>query len=332
MGSRKATKPVPREVLTQESSNSLVGAEQSYQLPGLPTWITHFYCRQIPHRGPVQGEHRLEYQHPPVGDFFSILSLFPNSTWIFMVYIWMTESDFILLTPNCPNAPCSIHFPGPCQAYEHPQWTIVSTWICAIAFFLSCILEMRKGKQLRNKTCSHLVLPQILTHACDPWRALSSAGTKLHSLPLALEGWELTFAYPLLLSRPSDQPALNGAFQQDATHDPLHQLLLSFWCQRPLRKKPAKNIWGTSELPEPMGLALFQACPSCIWLLNTGPCTSWFANVLQTAPIQALNRTLCHAGKTFYICTVNTQPCAICDYWAFEMWPEWLMECIFSFC
>lgn len=37
VGSRKTTKPVPREVLTQESSNSLVGAEQSCQLPGLPT-------------------------------------------------------------------------------------------------------------------------------------------------------------------------------------------------------------------------------------------------------------------------------------------------------
>nr|XP_060165215.1 uncharacterized protein LOC132598220 [Globicephala melas] len=43
---------------------------------------------------------------------------------------------------------------------------------------------------------------------------------------------------------PSGWPALNGAFQQDATPNPSHQLRQSFWGQKTIDKEAARNVCG----------------------------------------------------------------------------------------
>lgn len=93
------------------------------------------------------------------------------------------------------------------------------------------------------------------------------------------------FTFPALspYHTPAGQLALNRAFQQVVTHNPLHQLLQGLWCQKTIEKKAAKNVCGNSALAGPVGLALFPACPSCVRLLKCSPLLPCFVDIPQTA-------------------------------------------------
>lgn len=127
---------------------------------------------------------------------------------------------------------------------------------------------------------SHLVLPQIL-NASVPLRAVPQLCRNKASFSPSWPWTPQSSHFPALhpYHTPSGQLALNRAFQQDATHNPSHQLLQGSWCQRAIEKKAAKNVSGNSVLAGPVGLAWFQACLSCVRPLKC----LWLHSVLLTS-------------------------------------------------